>query len=264
LTPRQHNGGAEFGIMEIISELFRQIAEDHPRWNFIWMYQPVQQGKILSGIWMTIKLSLACLVLSMVIGVLGAFAQGSRNIILRSVVQGYIQFFRNTPPYVQLLFFYFALGQFTPTYSSDGWIEEPIISNVGWAIVSLSFFAGAFNVEILRAGIEAVPESTREATESLGFSRSQSYRYVVLPLALRVSLPALNNNLVNLVKTTTQAFGIAVPELLYQSVTIWNDYPSALYPTMLLVFVVYIVLVGLLVMSMSKWESSMRIPGYGS
>ena len=228
------------------------------------MYQPVQQGKILSGIWMTIQLSIACLILSMVIGVLGAFAQGSRNVILRSIVQGYIQFFRNTPPYVQLLFFYFALGQFTPTYSPDGWLEVPIISNVGWAIISLSFFAGAFNVEIFRAGIEAVPESTREASESLGFSRGQTYRYVVLPLALRVSLPALNNNLVNLVKTTTQAFGIAVPELLYQSVTIWNDYPSALYPTMLLVFVVYIVLVGVLVMSMSRWEKTMRIPGYGS
>ena len=250
--------------MEFIAEFFRQIAEDYPRWNFIWMYQPVQQGKILSGIWMTIQLSLACLVLSMVIGVIGAFAQGSRSVILRSIVQGYIQFFRNTPPYVQLLFFYFALGQFTPTHSPDGWLEVPIISNVGWAIISLSFFAGAFNVEIFRAGIEAVPESTREAAESLGFSRSQSYRYVVLPLALRVSLPALNNNLVNLVKTTTQAFGIAVPELLYQSVTIWNDYPSALYPTMLLVFVVYVVLVGILVMSMTKWESNMRIPGYGS
>ena len=250
--------------MEFIADFFRQIAEDYPRWNFIWIYQPVQQDKILSGIWMTIQLSLACLALSMVIGILGAFAQGSRNVILRSIVQGYIQFFRNTPPYVQLLFFYFALGQFTPTYSPDGWLEVPIISNVDWAIISLSFFAGAFNVEIFRAGIEAVPESTREAAESLGFSRSQSYRYVVLPLALRVSLPALNNNLVNLVKTTTQAFGIAVPELLYQSVTIWNDYPSALYPTMLLVFVVYVVLVGILVISMSKWEFRMRIPGYGS
>ena len=85
----------------------------------------------------------------------------------------------------------------------------------------------------------------------------------MFPLALRVSLPALNNNLVNLVKTTTQAFGIAVPELLYQSVVIWNDYPSALYPTMVLVFFVYIILVGILVMSMSSWERQMRIPGYG-
>ena len=250
--------------MEFIVEFFRQVAEDHPRWNFIWMYEPVQQGKILTGIWMTIKLSIACLVFSVVIGLFGAFAQGSSNRLLRMIVQGYIQFFRNTPPYVQLLFFYFALGQFTPTYSPDGWLEVPIISNVGWAIISLSFFAGAFNVEIFRAGIEAVPESTREAASSLGFTRGQTFRYVVMPLAIRVSLPALNNNLVNLVKTTTQAFGIAVPELLYQSVTIWNDYPSALYPTMLLVFVVYVLLVGVLVFSMGRWEKSMRIPGYGT
>ena len=228
------------------------------------MYEPIQQGKIISGTWMTIKLSIACLIFSVIIGVAGAFAQGSQNRLLRAFVQGYIQFFRNTPPYVQLLFFYFALGQFTPTYSPDGWLELPIISNVGWAIISLSFFAGAFNVEIFRAGIEAVPESTKEAANALGFSRSQIYMYVVMPLAVRVSLPALNNNLVNLVKTTTQAFGIAVPELLYQSVTIWNDYPSALYPTMLLVFVVYIVLVGVLVAGMNSWERTMRIPGYGS
>lgn len=127
----------------------------------------------------------------------------------------------------------------------------------------MSFFAGAFNIEIFRAGIEAVPESTIEAAESLGFSRLQNYLYIVLPLAFRVSLPALNNNLVNLVKTTTQAIGIAVPELLYQCVGIWNDFPSALYPTMLVLFVSFIGLVGLLVFGMGKWERAMKIPGYG-
>jgi len=246
-----------------MDDFFRQLADDAPRWNFVWMYDERQQGKILGGIWMTIKLAIACVVFSMVIGVVGAWLQGARSTILRAFVQGYIQFFRNTPPFVQLLFFYFALGQFTPTYASDGWLEEPVISNVGWAIVSLSFFAGAFNVEIFRAGIEAVPESTVEAADSLGFSRLQIYRYVVLPLAFRISLPALNNNLVNLVKTTTQAFAIAVPELLYQSVSTWNDFPSAQNPTMLLLFTVYIVLVAILVFGMTKWERAMRIPGYG-
>ena len=138
------------------------------------------------------------------------------------------------PALIQLLFFYFALGQFTPTYSPDGWLEVPIISNVGWAIISLSFFAGAFNVEIFRAGIEAIPESTREAADALGMSRLQIYVYVVLPLAFRVSLPALNNNLVNLVKTTTQALVIAVPELLYQLVSIYNDYSTSQNACMLL------------------------------
>ncbi|MCY4206741.1 MAG: amino acid ABC transporter permease [Roseovarius sp.] len=248
-----------------MEDFFRQLADDAPRWNFIWMYDDRQQGKVLSGLWMTVKLSILCLLFSVAIGLVGAWLQGARSVIARTFVQGYIQFFRNTPPLVQLLFFYFALGQFTPVVTGDdGWTVEPVISNVGWAVVSLSFFAGAFNVEIFRAGIEAVPESTVEASESLGFTRLQTYVYVVLPLAFRVCLPALNNNLVNLVKTTTQAYAIAVPELLYHSVSIWNDYPSAQYPTMLLVFVSYIVLVAILVFGMTKWESSMKIPGYGT
>ena len=248
-----------------MEEFFRELAAEAPRWNFIWMYEERQQDKILSGLWMTIKLSVMCLIFSVIIGLVGAWMQGARSAVARAIVQGYIQFFRNTPPMVQLLFFYFALGQFTPVVTGeDGSTVEPIISNVGWAIISLSFFAGAFNVEIFRAGIEAVPESTVEASESLGFSRLQTYIYVVLPLAFRVCLPALNNNLVNLVKTTTQAFAIAVPELLYHSVTIWNDYPSAQYPTMLLLFVAYVGLVAILVFGMHRWERGMKIPGYGT
>ncbi|MEM1299067.1 MAG: amino acid ABC transporter permease [Pseudomonadota bacterium] len=247
-----------------MEDFFRQLADDAPRWNFIWMYEDRQQGKVLAGLWMTVKLSVLCLIFSVVIGLVGAWMQGSRSAWVRAIVAGYIQFFRNTPPLVQLLFFYFALGQFTPVVTGpDGWTVQPIISNVGWAVISLSMFAGAFNVEIFRAGIEAVPESTQEASESLGFSRFQTYIYVVLPLAFRVCLPALNNNLVNLVKTTTQAYAIAVPELLYHSVSIWNDYPSAQYPTMLLVFLAYIVLVGILVFGMDRWERAMKIPGYG-
>jgi polar amino acid transport system permease protein len=251
-------------MLDAFQDFFREMAAEHPRWNFIFFYEERQWRKIVSGLWMTIKLSVICVILSVVIGIAGAAMQGAKSRVLRACVQGYIQFFRNTPPFVQLLFFYFALGSITPSYSPDGWTQVPIISNVGWAIISLSFFAGAFNVEIFRAGVEAVPDSTREASEALGFTRLQTYAYVVLPLALRVSLPALNNNLVNLVKTTTQAFVIAVPELLYEAITIWNDFPSAQNPAMLLLFVTYLGLVGILVLGMNRWERSMRIPGYGA
>lgn len=250
--------------MSDIASYFQSVAAEYPRWNFIWLYDAKQTGRILSGLYYTLILSVACVLLSVVIGVVGVWLLGMKNRVARAMVQGYIQFFRNTPPLVQLLFFYFALGQFTPSYSPDGWLQVPIISNVGWAIISLSFFAGAFNVEIFRAGLEAVPESTVEAAESLSFTRSQIFANVVFPLSLRISLPALNNNLVNLVKTTTQAYAIAVPELLYESVTIWNDYPSAQNPTMLLLFVVYIGLVGILVAGMNSWERKLRIPGYGT
>ena len=251
-------------MLEAIQTFFRELSETYPKWNFIFFYDPTQWDRVVTGLWVTIQLSVVCVILSVVIGVIGAWLQGSSLTLVRNFVQGYIQFFRNTPPLIQLLFFYFALGQFTPTYSPDGWLEVPIISNVGWAIISLSFFAGAFNVEIFRAGIEAVPKSTQEAAEALGMNRLQIYTYVVLPLAFRVSLPALNNNLVNLVKTTTQALAIAVPELLYQMVSIYNDYSTAQNAAMLVLFVVYIVLVGILVMGMNRWERAMRIPGYGA
>ncbi len=253
------------GMLEGIRSFFKELAETHPKWNFIYIYDPVQTERVLDGLWMTIQLSVFCVILSVIIGVVGAWLQGSPHRWVRAIVQGYIQFFRNTPPLIQLLFFYFALGQFTPTITAaDGWTVEPIISNVGWAIISLSFFAGAFNVEIFRAGIEAVPVSTQEASESLGMSRLQTYIYIVLPLAFRVSLPALNNNLVNLVKTTTQAIVIAVPELLYQLVSMYNDYSTAQNACMVLMFVVYITLVGILVLGMNRWERAMRIPGYGT
>ena len=248
---------------EAISHFFLELYKSDPKWNFIFFYDPVQMDRVIEGFWTTIELAVVCVLISVVIGIVGAWMQNQQNQFLRLLVQGYIQFFRNTPPLIQLMFFYFALGQFTPTYSPDGWLEIPIISNVGWAIISLSFFAGAFNVEIFRAGIEAVPESTKEASEALGFSHLQTYRYIVLPLAFRVSLPSLNNNLVNLVKTTTQAMAIAVPELLYQMVSIYNDYSTAMNASMLLLFVVYIGLVAILVLGMSRWEENSRIPGYG-
>jgi polar amino acid transport system permease protein len=148
-----------------------------------------------------------------------------------------------------------------PFVDRGGW-REPMIGNFGWAAISLSFFAGAFNVEIFRSGIEAVPTATREAAESLGYTRLKAYVYVILPLAFRVCLPALNNNLVNLIKTTTLAYAIAVPEMMYTANQIWSDNVNV--PEMMLVlFVYYVVLVGLLVWLMHRWERKMRIPGYG-
>ena len=250
--------------MNWFQQYFYDLAQTHTKWNFIFFYEPFQFERLLSGLWVTVQLSVVCVILSVIIGLGGAWLQKSHFKIVRYLVQGYIQFFRNTPPLVQLLFFYFALGQFTPTYSPDGWLEIPIISNVGWAIISMSFFAGAFNVEIFRSGIESVPTSTQEASEALGMSHFQTFIYITMPLAFRVSLPALNNNLVNLIKTTTQAIVIAVPELLYQMVSIYNDYSTAQNAAMLVLFVAYIGMVGILVLGMNRWERQMRIPGYGN
>jgi polar amino acid transport system permease protein len=87
--------------------------------------------------------------------------------------------------------------------------------------------------------LESVPDATKEAALASGMNPLQIYRYVTLPLAFRSSLAALNSNLINLVKTTTQAMVIAVPELFYQLVQIMSDYTTAQYPAMALMFVVW-------------------------
>lgn len=244
-----------------------------PVWGFFaWLYEAyginlsifydtLDRERFFRGLQNTIWLSIICILFSIVIGFVGAWAQGSPSRILRAAVQGYIQFFRNTPPLVQLYFFYFAIGSIAPKVERDGFMV-PMIDNFTWAIISLSFFAGAFNVEIFRAGVEAVPESTREASESLGFNRLQTYLYVVLPLAIRVSLPALNNNLVNLTKTTTLTYAIAVPELLYASNQIWSDQFNV-REMMNVLLVTYVLLIAVLVWAMSRWERALQIPGYG-
>ena len=226
--------------------------------NLTIFYDSFDRNRFISGFFTTLKLAFSCVVLSVAIGVAGAWLQGSRLMLTRKVVYWYIQFFRNTPPLVQLYFFYFGVGH---------WIKatggEPLVTNIQWAIFALSLYAGAFNVEIFRSGIEAVPRATVEAAESLGFSRLRAYVLIVLPLAFRISLPALNNNLVNLVKTTTISYAIAVPEMLYVANQIWSDEVNV--PEMMNVLLIcYVSLVGVLVWLMHKWENAMRVPGFGS
>lgn len=248
--------------MEAVYDWFR-IFYQETGINLTFIYDSYDRNRLIDGFFMTVWLSVICLVLSMVIGVIGAWVQGARSAILRRVVAAYIEFFRNTPPLVQLYFFYFAIGSLMPTMENRFGLQEPILGNFGWAVISLSFFAGAFNVEIFRSGVEAVPESTKEAAEALGYTRLQIYLYIVLPLAFRVCLPALNNNLVNLVKTTTLAYAIAVPEMFYQANQIWSD--SVNVPEMMIfLLIAYVFLVSVLVWGMHRWERAMRLPGFGS
>ena len=224
-------------------------------------YDAFDRARFFNSFLTSVRLMGLCLVASVIIGVVGAWIQGSRLRVLRLVTQGYIQFFRNTPPLVQLYFFYFALGSYLKLTGANG-IAVPVVSNFTWAAICLSFYAGAFNVEIFRAGIEAVPRETMEAAESLGYSRLKAYIFVIFPLAFRISLPALNNNLVNLVKTTTLAYAIAVPELVYMSAQVWSEQVNV--PEMMVVLLLcYVAIVGIINQLMQWLEERLRVPGFG-
>lgn len=230
--------------------------------NLNYIYDDFDRARMLKGVWLTLELSIVTVLLSILVGIIGAWAQGSRSRPIRLGVDGFISLFRNTPPLVQIYFFYFGLGNLLPRSASASGALEPLLSNVQWAIVSLSLFAGAFNIEIFRSGIEAVSRSTVEAAESLGFSRWQTYRQIVLPLALRTALPALSNNLVNLIKTTNLAYAIAVPEMMYTAKQIWAD-ATNVREMMLTVLIFYVLLASLFAWGMKTLEKRLRVPGVG-
>jgi len=237
-----------------IAGLFRWLNDVHGL-NFSVFTDAYDAHRFLIGLRTTIGLSLSCMVFSIILGLLGAWLLSGPSRLARAAVRFYVQAFRNTPPLVQLVFFYFAIG------SLLSGAREPLIGGYGWAVISFSLLAGAFNVEIFRSGVEAVPPTMVEAAQGLGFSRLQTYRYVLAPLGLRICLPALTNNLVNLVKTTTLAYAIGVPELLYAASQIWSEVLNV-REMMYVLLATYIALVAILVWIMERWERALRIPGY--
>jgi polar amino acid transport system permease protein len=248
--------------MQPIYHWFREFYE-RTGINLTFIYDDFDRARMLKGFWLTLELSIITIVLSILIGVFGAWLQGSRLVVVRRLIDGFISAFRNTPPLVQIYFFYFGLGFLLPRFAdATSGTSVSLVSNVEWAILSLSLFAGAFNIEIFRSGIEAVPRAMLEAAESLGYTRGQIYWSIVLPLAVRNALPALGNNLVNLVKTTNLAYAIAVPELMYVSKQIWSD-ATNVREMMTFLLLAYVTLVALLVLGLNRLERALRIPGFG-
>lgn len=246
--------------MNVFQEFFYWLYDAYGL-NFIVFYDSWEFNRYLVGLTNTLYLCVICVVLSVVVGIVGAWLQTSRFAPLRWVVYCYIQFFRNTPPLAQMYFFYFGLGSVMPRITNDMGLQEPMFGNFEWAIIALTLFAGAFNVEIFRSGIEAVPKTTVEAASSLGYSRWKAYVHIIFPLALRICMPGLTNNLVNLLKTTSIAYAIGVAEVLYVANQIWAVEFNV--PEMMnLVLVTYLVIVSSFVWMMSRITKRMRIPGY--
>lgn len=243
----------------VIADFFRWLNAEYGL-NFSVFHDAFEWGTFVEGVGFTFALAAASIAGSVLLGMAGAFMQGARSRWWRAVVEAYVWAFRNTPPLVQLYFFYFALG---PTLSRAVGSTTPVLSNISWAVISLTLFAAAFNVEIFRAGMEAVPHSMLEAARAMGMNRRQIFAKVTLPLAWRISLPALNNNLINLIKTTTNASAIAVPELLYVASQVWaQNLNTAEMMIVLLVF--YLAVIGLFVLLMSAVEKKLAVPGWGS
>ena len=172
-------------------------------YQFRWDVIPNNLDFLMSGLQMTLIISATALVFAMIGGLLLALVDMSRYLAVRAIGLAIGEVIRNTPILVQLLWVYYVL---------------PIVFNIRISsfaaiLIGLSVYMAAFMSEVYRSGIQAVPKGHREAAQVLGLTPFQSFRRIVLPQAIRLTLPPLASNFVQLIKFSSLGAVISVTEI---------------------------------------------------
>ena len=208
-------------ILYLTAAIAKSVATN-PRfeWGIIRHY--FTSSRVLQGLITTLELTVLCMAIGIAIGIVLAVMRLSPNPLVSGASWLYIWFFRGTPVLVQILFWgFFAalypkvslgipLGPQFVHFSANS-VITPFVAGM----LALGLNEGAYMAEIVRAGIISVDEGQTEAAQSLGMTRLQTIRRIVLPQAMRVIVPPTGNETISMLKTTSLVSVIAVTELLY-------------------------------------------------
>lgn len=222
---------------------------------------------LMAGLLNTIKVAVPALGLTALLGFLIGLGQRSREPLVRRLCQSYVLVFRNIPLLLQLLAIYFGMVWLLPPASEawglwgwvflsksglalPSWVGLPVQGRFavvgGWqltpeylaVLLGLVVYTSAFVAEIVRAGLEAVPKGLEDAGLALGMRPRQVARLVTIPVALRLAIPSLSNQVLNLLKNASLGVVVGYPDLVSVSNTAMNQSGRAT-ECMLLVLVVY-------------------------
>ncbi|MGB5995005.1 MAG: amino acid ABC transporter permease [Candidatus Deferrimicrobiaceae bacterium] len=170
---------------------------------------------LVSGVKVTIQLSVVSIALAFLLGLTIAVMRMSKLRPVRWFAHGYLEFFRNTPLLVQIFFWYFGSYKILPTAVND-WLVSTNFEFAS-AVIALTIYTSAFIAEDIRSGVLSIPKEQMEASRSSGFSYIRSMQFIILPQAVRITIPPLINQFLNLVKNSSLAMTIGVAELTYQA-----------------------------------------------
>ena len=240
-------------VLLIAASIVRSVVTNNAfGWSTVGHY--LFDSRILHGMLVTIELTVASMAIGIVLGVVLAIMRLSPNPIVSSAAWLYIWFFRGTPLLVQILFWYniaalfphgLGLGvPFGPDVVHYTHANQLITAFVA-ALLALSINEGAYMSEIVRAGIISVPEGQTEAAQSLGMSRLQTMRLIVLPQAMRVIIPPTGNETISMLKNTSLISVTAYAELLYASQEIY-DVNYLVIPLLIVASIWYLVMTSVL------------------
>jgi polar amino acid transport system permease protein len=187
------------------------------KYHFDWSI--VTSGKyfdwLVSGLKITLELSSVSIVLAFLLGLVIAIMRMSEVKAVRLFATAYLEFFRNTPLLVQIFFWYFGSYKILPSAIND-WLNSTNFEFAA-AVIALTIYTSAFIAEDIRSGVLSIPKEQMEAARSAGFSFLRSMQHIILPQAVRITVPPLVNQFLNLAKNSSLAMTIGVMELTYQA-----------------------------------------------
>ena len=203
-------------------------------------------GPLLDGFFVTLQITVVSLILALAFGLLTAIMRLSHSFAARGVSRGYLELMRNTPLLVQLFLIYFVLS---PAIGLNAFTS---------AVLALSLFEGAYISEVIRAGIVSISRHQWEAAFSVGLNRWHTYRFVVLPQAIRRMLPPLTSQAVSLIKDSALVSTIAIYDLTMQSqIIIAQTY--LVFELWFTVAVIYLVMTMSLSLTVYTLEKRLRV-----
>ncbi|MCG8566609.1 MAG: ABC transporter permease subunit, partial [Desulfobacterales bacterium] len=170
-----------------------------------------QPGILAKGLWITLKISFISTIIGILLGIIGGVARVSDTPVLKWSAITYVEIIRGSPLLVQIMIFYFVLGTTMNKILMMNGI--PKLHPEWYGIMALSIFTGAYVVEIVRAGIEAIHPGQVEAARSQGMTYFQCMFHIVLPQALKTILPPLAGQFINLIKDSSLLGMISIREL---------------------------------------------------
>ena len=207
---------------------------------------------LLEGLKLTVITSLVSILIGMVIGLLVCLMKMSKNVVLRAIAGVYIWIIRGTPMLVQAFIVFFGVPQVVRMFVSDFKFTA-----LTAGIITLSLNAGAYLAEIYRGGIMAVPKGQTEAARSLGLSQGQAMRKIVLPQAIKFSIPSLVNQFIITIKDTSILSAIGMAELVNKAKTyVGSTY--TVFETYLVVAAMYLVIISILMIISNYIEKKLK------
>jgi polar amino acid transport system permease protein len=216
-------------LVVVIAVAIGRSVATNPRFEWGEVGHFLFDHRITEGALVTIELTAISMAIGIALGVMLAVMRLSPNPLLSGGSWLYIWFFRSTPVLVQLFFWYYisalypklGLGiPFGPAVVHPD--VNKLVTAFRAAILGLGLNEGAYMAEIVRAGIISVDEGQTEAAQSLGMTRTQTMRRIVLPQAMRVIIPPTGNETISMLKTTSLAYAISVSELLFAVTNIYS------------------------------------------